>query len=307
MVAAREDGQGPCGVVTNGGGRPSHAGIAKAPAGLLACVARSGLSPARFVADYKVQFEVFEGPLDLLLYLVKKEEVDIYQINLTKLATQFVEYIELMRRFDLDVASEFLVMAATLMYIKSRELLPVDRQVTDEEDAEEGEDPRWELIRKLVEYKKYKDAAARLRDLEEEQQRVYLRRAPKLRFEQTAAPVQVSVFKLLDAVNEVLKRFRSRQEANVIEDDPWTVSGKIDDLRARLARGSKLRFSELFSAASSRNEVVATFLALLELMRLSQIVATQEGPFAEIEIRPAPTPAGQTDRPEAASASEAAA
>src|SRR5213083_1446269 len=99
------------------------------------------------MADYKVQFEVFEGPLDLLLYLVKKEEVDIYEVNLTKIATQFVEYIELMRQLDLDVAGEFLVMASTLMYIKSRELLPVDQQaVVEGDEDEDGTDPRWELI-----------------------------------------------------------------------------------------------------------------------------------------------------------------
>src|SRR3954454_3801628 len=110
------------------------------------------------MTDYKVKFEVFEGPLDLLLYLIKKEEVDIYDVNLTQLATQFIEYIEVMRLLDLEVAGEFLVMASTLMYIKSRELLPKDQQVQTEEE-DEGEDPRWELIRQLVEYKKFKDAA----------------------------------------------------------------------------------------------------------------------------------------------------
>ena len=113
------------------------------------------------MTEYKVKFEVFEGPLDLLLYLIKKEEVDIYEVNLTQLATQFIEYIEVMRLLDLDIAGEFLVMASTLMYIKSRELLPVEQQVTPEGE-EEGEDPRWELIRQLVEYKKFKDAAAQL-------------------------------------------------------------------------------------------------------------------------------------------------
>src|SRR3569833_4617928 len=95
--------------------------------------------------EYKVKFEVFEGPLDLLLYLIKKEEVDIYEVNLTKLATQFIEYIETMRSLDLEIAGEFLVMASTLMYIKSRELLPVEQQVQVEGD-DEGEDPRWDLF-----------------------------------------------------------------------------------------------------------------------------------------------------------------
>src|SRR2546428_13977965 len=104
------------------------------------------------MSDYKVKFDVFEGPLDLLLYLIKKEEVDIYEVNLTQLATQFIEYIETMRMLDLEIAGEFLVMASTLMYIKSRELLPVEQQV--QVDAEEdGQDPRWELVRQLVEYK----------------------------------------------------------------------------------------------------------------------------------------------------------
>jgi segregation and condensation protein A len=112
------------------------------------------------MTDYKVQFEVFEGPLDLLLYLIKKEEVDIYEVNLTRLATQFIEYVDVMRMLDLDIAGEFLVMASTLMYIKSRELLPKEQQVENPEE-DEGEDPRWELIRQLVEYKKFKDAADR--------------------------------------------------------------------------------------------------------------------------------------------------
>ncbi len=138
------------------------------------------------MAEYKVQFEVFEGPLDLLLYLIKKEEVDIYEVNLTKLATQFIEYIDLLRQFDLEIAGEFLVMASTLMYIKSRELLPADQQVAAEGE-EEGEDPRWELIRQLVEYKKFKDAAAQLQTLEARQENIFPRQPEKQEFE-SAAP-----------------------------------------------------------------------------------------------------------------------
>src|SRR6058998_1768864 len=133
------------------------------------------------MAEYKVQFEVFEGPLDLLLYLVKKEEVDIYEVNLTKIATQFIEYIELMRQLDLEVAGEFLVMASTLMYIKSRELLPVDQQVQAEGD-DEGEDPRWELIRQLVEYRKFKDAASQLQEREAVQENIFPRLPGKPEF-----------------------------------------------------------------------------------------------------------------------------
>src|SRR6266478_2972962 len=159
------------------------------------------------MAEYKIKFEVFEGPLDLLLYLIKREEVDIYEVNLTRLATQFIEYIETMRLLDLEIAGEFLVMAATLMYIKSRELLPVDQRAEVEGD-DDGEDPRWELIRQLVEYKKFKDAAARLQALEARQEDVFPRVPGKLEFaSEPAAPrTDVSIFDLVNAVNSVLKR-----------------------------------------------------------------------------------------------------
>src|SRR5450759_3322271 len=146
------------------------------------CSSRTRLVPTEVMAEYKVKFEVFEGPLDLLLYLIKKEEVDIYEVNLTALATQFLKYIETMRMLDLEIAGEFLVMAATLMYIKSRELLPVEQQ---------------------VQYKKFKDAAAQLQALETQQENVFPRQPGKLEFESAAAPAKpdVSIFDLLNAVN----------------------------------------------------------------------------------------------------------
>ncbi len=244
------------------------------------------------MADYKVKFEVFEGPLDLLLYLIKKEEVEIYEVNLTSLATQFIEYIDTMRTLDLDIAGEFLVMAATLMYIKSRELLPVDQQVQVEGD-EEGEDPRWELIRQLVEYKKFKDAAVQLQVLEAEQENVFPRRPGKLEFESTAPPPRpdVSLFDLLNAVNAVLKRFDRREEAREIFEDKWTVSEKIEHLMRLTAERTRLKFSDLFEGVTSRSEVVCTFLALLELIRLKQLVCAQPEAFGEIEIGRATTAA----------------
>ena len=238
------------------------------------------------MAEYKVQFEVFEGPLDLLLYLIKKEEVDIYEVNLTKLATQFIEYIDLMRAFDLEVAGEFLVMASTLMYIKSRELLPVDQQVVVEAE-DEGEDPRFELIRQLVEYKKFKDAAAKLQTLEERQENVFPRLPGKIEFENTEAPakIEVSIFDLLNAVNSVLKRFQDKTAGTrEIYEDKWTVSEKIEFVLKTLTERGSVKFSELFETAANRAEVVCTFLALLELIRLKQLACVQPEPFAEIEI-----------------------
>jgi segregation and condensation protein A len=239
------------------------------------------------MADYKVKFEVFEGPLDLLLYLIKKEEVDIYQVNLTSLATQFIEYIETMRLLDLEIAGEFLVMAATLMYIKSRELLPVDQQVQTEAE-EDGEDPRWELIRQLVEYKKFKDAAAELSTLETRQENVFPRVPPVPQFEPVApGKPDVSIFDLVNAVSAVLKRFAEKPNAREIFEDKWSVSEKIELLMKSLAERTRLKFTELFESAASRPEVICTFLALLELIRLKQIVAVQSETFGDIEILPA--------------------
>jgi segregation and condensation protein A len=228
----------------------------------------------------------------LLLYLIKKEEVDIYSVNLTKLATQFIEYIEMMREFDLEVAGEFLVMASTLMYIKSRELLPVDQQA-QVEDEEEGEDPRWELIRQLVEYKKFKDAAARLQELETRQEGVYPRLPIKPVFEEEkpATKLEVTIFDLLNAVNAVLKRFAQRDNPREIYEDKWSVSQKIELIANLMTARTNVRFSELFEDATSRSEVVCTFLALLELIRLKQLVCAQADDFGEIEIRKREMPA----------------
>jgi len=268
--------------------------------------------------EYKVKFEVFEGPLDLLLYLIKKEEVDIYQVNLTRLATQFIEYIETMRLLDLEIAGEFLVMAATLMYIKSRELLPVEQQA-QVEGEEEGDDPRWELIRQLVEYKKFKDAAAQLETLEARQEDVFPRLPGTLEFvSDEPARQPASIFDLVNAVNVVLKRFSQRDDHREIFEDKWSVSEKIEYLLRALSERPSLRFSELFEGVTSRSEVVVTFLALLELIRLKQITAFQREPFGEIEIcritppdgqPPAPTPAADApsspaDAPVAAAAPE---
>jgi segregation and condensation protein A len=244
------------------------------------------------MTEYKVKFEVFEGPLDLLLYLIKKEEVDIYEVNLTQLATQFIEYIEVMRMLDLDIAGEFLVMASTLMYIKSRELLPVDQQVTPEGE-DEGEDPRWELIRQLVEYKKFKDAAAQLQTMEIRQEDVFPRLPVKPDFGTDNEPrgkAEASLFDLINAVNAILKRLNQREDLRDIFEDKWTVSEKIEYILKEITQSRSLRFSALFANATSRTEVVVTFLAMLELIRLKQLVAVQDSVFGEIELAPAPNP-----------------
>lgn len=238
------------------------------------------------MTEYKVQFEVFEGPLDLLLYLVRKQEVDIYEVNLTQIAEEFIKYIDLMRELDLEVAGEFLVMSASLMYIKSKELLPVEQQSVSEEDEEE-EDPRWELIRQLVEYKKFKDAAADFKTLELAQEDVFPRNPPKPDFPVEKIKANVSVFDLIGAVNKVLARLDAKETREIFA-DRWTVSEKIELIRNQVLEQDKVMFSQLFEDVLSRTEVVATFLAILELIKLKVIVVEQPDTFSDIEICKSP-------------------
>lgn len=245
------------------------------------------------MSEYRVRFEVFEGPLDLLLYLIKKEEVDIYEVNLTKIATEFIDYLNLMRELDLDIAGEFVVMAATLMLIKSRELLPRDQRPADTSDDEEDmEDPRWELIRQLVEYRKFKDAASRLQELEFRTENTFPRIPGRVEIPEEVEPrrgSEATIFDLLAAVSAVLKRFSGREgESRDVFEDKWSVSEKIDLLLSSVRTRSQVRFSELFNAATHRSEVVVTFLAILELVRLRLIVANQSEAFADITIEQAP-------------------
>ena len=240
--------------------------------------------------DFKIQFKVFEGPMDLLLFLVKKQEVDIYEVNITRLAAQFIEYVELMKPLDLEQAGEFIVMASTLMYIKSRELLPVDEQVEDTED-DDAADPRWDLIRRLVEFKRFKDASDDLQRLEIEREKVYTRRPGSIPIDPLPMGnrLEASIFDLVGAVNELLKRVAEREAAKgEIVEDRWSISEKIVAIGERLGRTDRLKFSGLFDSVRSRGEVVATFLALLELIRLKRLMATQDSSFGEIEIFVAP-------------------
>jgi segregation and condensation protein A len=246
--------------------------------------------PLGLMNEYRVKFEVFDGPLDLLLHLVKKQEVDIYQVNLTQIATEFVAYVDQMRELDLEVAGEFLVMAATLLYLKSRELLPVEQRVEPATPDDDEADPRFELIRRLVEYKKFKDVAARLQDREGDMDRIYERRPGRVELADTepARRDPVSVFDLVEAVSTILKRFHERDDVREIHADPHTVSEKMEQLRTLLGTRPSFRFSELFAAARSRAEVVVTFLAMLELTRLRQLVLSQNEDFGEIEVAGAP-------------------
>jgi segregation and condensation protein A len=234
--------------------------------------------------DYKVKLEVFEGPLDLLLFLIKRDEIDIYDISIERITRQYLEYLQAFRELNIDVAGEFLVMAANLVYMKSRSLLPVDQQPPDEETEED--DPRWELIRQLIEYKKFKEVAVDLHAREMEQQQRFAR-VTNCSPELALAPLrlgEVGIFQLINAFQNVIKRVEARQDLREIFDDQFTVSDKIEVILRRIGGGGQLRFSELFDGIVSRVEIVVTFLALLELIRLKQVRAMQSDPLGEIEI-----------------------
>ncbi|MAB61365.1 MAG: chromosome segregation protein ScpA [Verrucomicrobiales bacterium] len=235
-------------------------------------------------AENRVSLEIFEGPLDLLLYLIKKDEVDIYEVSIERITDQYLEYIDTFKILNIELASEFIVMAANLMYIKSRTLLPRNEQAP-EEDIDE-EDPRWELIRQLVEYKKFKDAANYLEKREVENQKFY---SAEQQFcddlEEEGEPiVNVGIFELIQAFQGVLKRFDDEDDLTEIADDRFTVSDKIDYLITNVSKGQKVKFYQLFEEASTKSEVLVTFLALLELIRLNEFQVRQNGILGEIEL-----------------------
>ncbi len=241
--------------------------------------------------DYKVRLEIFEGPLDLLLYLIKKEEVDIQAISIERITRQYLNYINTFKLLNIDLASEFIVMAANLMYLKSRTLLPRADQ-PPAEDAEE-DDPRWELIRQLIEYKKFKDAAGflTLRELEQEGRFAHQPDISDWPAEEPPPLAEVSIFDLIRAFQKVLKRFEESHDFGDIIDDRFTTSDKIEWLMQHFQPGESRRFEELFQSATTKAEVIVTFLALLELMKLNQFVVRQSDLLGDIVIERRISPA----------------
>ena len=232
--------------------------------------------------EYKVRLDVFEGPLDLLLYLIKKDELEIHDIPMEKITTQYVQYLDLMKMLDLNIAGEFLVMAATLMMIKSRMLLPAEDRP---EMEDEEEDPRWDLVRQLVEYKKFKDAALHLESLEMRREDIFGRDGATavLDKEPEVALHDVGLFDLINAFNEALKKVKN-EDLREIFAERFTVAEKIEVLGDRLQREKRFSISKMFDGMRSRQEISCTFLALLELIRLSRARAVQEETYGEIWI-----------------------
>jgi len=235
---------------------------------------------------YKVRLAVFEGPLDLLLYLIRRDELDIHDIRIEEITRQYMEYLGLMRMLDLDIAGEFLVMAATLMYIKSRMLLPAEEQPLEAE--EEGDDPRLDLIRQLLEYRRFKEAAERLGECQIERAQMFPRGQAEPALDEPDEPgrelAEVSLFDLLSAFREVLNRVSEHDLTREIIEEEYSVSDRIAEILERIRRERTLPFRALFRAGTGRAEVIATFLALLELIRLRQLRVRQARGFGEIMI-----------------------
>ena len=233
--------------------------------------------------SYKVKLEVFEGPLDLLLYLIKKEELDIYDIPVAKITDQYLEYLELMQLLDLGIAGEFLVMAATLIHIKSKMLLPPDQV---EGDDKEEADPRAELVRRLLEYKKFKEAAVELHQMESHHKHFFARVGVTVPETKTPAPdeyFEASLFDLITAFTKVLKDIPREVFHQVVKDE-FTVSEKIHDILHLFVDRQSMFFADLFKKARNKIELITIFLALLELIRLKEVVVVQSATFADIEI-----------------------
>ena len=232
---------------------------------------------------YKVELDVFEGPLDLLLYLIKQDEVDIYDIPIERITNQYMQYLDVMKMLDLNIAGEFIVMAATLMMIKSRMLLPVEERP----EMEDEEDPRWDLVRQLVEYKKFKDAAAHLGELEVRQENMFSRSGEGIQLgpEPDIALEDVSIFDLITAFNEALRK-APREELKEIFAERFTVAEKIDLIIGVMRDKGKASLSRLLAGMTHRYEMVCTFLAILELIRLKQVRAKQSDHFGDIDLVP---------------------
>ena len=241
--------------------------------------------------DYKVNLDVFEGPLDLLLYLIRREELDIYDIPIEHVTQQYMRYLDLMRQLNLDVAGEFSVMAATLMVIKSRMLLPVDRRATEEGTEEEWVDPRLDLVRQLVEYKKFKDAAVRLERMEAFAANAFDYGGGRPKFEKTAADAKgalanLDLYDLLTAFQEVVARANEMPHEE-LKGIRFSVPEKMDYVLARTRQDGQVAFTSLFDPENApKGEIIVTFLALLELLRQHRVIIYQNAAFHEITILP---------------------
>ncbi|QXM06072.1 segregation/condensation protein A [Crassaminicella indica] len=242
--------------------------------------------------SYNVKLEVFEGPFDLLFHLIEKSKVDIYNIPIKDIAEQYVQYIEDMKKFDLEITSEFLVMAATLIEIKSKMLLPKKQEKQIEMELDQ-EDPRQDLVKRLIAYKKYKNIASKLKDREEVYTKIFYKQPEQFDEFLKSNEKEVEDLEIKDLVkafNRLISRRKKVSESNVIDirkikREEITIEDKIEQIKKFFKEHVALAFEELFANPFDRNEIVVTFLALLELIKLKFIVVQQNKIFGDIVVK----------------------
>lgn len=237
--------------------------------------------------DYEIKLDVFEGPLDLLLHLIEKEEIDIYNIPIALITERYLEYLHTIQMLNLDGVGDFLVMAATLMQIKAKLLLP-QAQNEAEPMLEDEEDPRWELARKLVEYKKIKEAAVLLQAMEEKQFAVFTRVAGEFPDRMMAPPSdqlkEMSVWKLFDAFKVVMDSMEVKHLKSAIPKPEISIKQRMTEILDRINVEKTLSFLSVFRDVATKVGLITCFLAVLELLRLRKLNACQEGIFGEIVL-----------------------
>lgn len=236
--------------------------------------------------DYSIRLNIYEGPLDLLLFLIRKNEIDIYDIPIENVTRQYLDVIYSMEKLNLEVAGDFFVMAATLMHIKSRMLLPKNEQLIETENDDEV-DPRWELVQQLIEYKKFKDAARDLEDVISEANNYLTRGFPESDGERTLRPLKSGdKIELWNLFNQVLRRLAERITYGEIHDETVTVAERMEYIIELLKTTPEFLFSELFiDREYNLTFLIATFLAILELARMRTIEINQEVAFTDIRCR----------------------
>lgn len=253
-----------------------------------------------------VKLEIYDGPLDLLLDLIKKNEMDIYNIQVSEITRQYLQYLETLKSLDLEIAGEFIVMAATLIHIKSKMLLP---QELKEETDESGQDPRSELVRKLLEYQAFKEAARELGFLQTERGKVFTRQITDYYLSDLSAEdvgidsFSANFYDLMSAFQKVLSK-HGREAMHEVYEQVVSIEEKIDTIKGLFTHRNQVRFFDLFSERWTKNELIATFLALLEIVRMKVAIVKQDSQFEDIVLEkreqnefqfaaPAPSDAGE--------------
>lgn len=239
--------------------------------------------------EYKIILESFEGPMDLLIHLIDEAEIDIYDIPINEITEQYIGYLTTMEELDLEITSEFLLMASTLLEIKSRMLLPQRINRDDEQLKIDEIDPRLELVRRLIEYKKYKQASKELEYFEGIQKKVYYKPKEDLSFfiEESIELEEMDLSELVKAFNNLLiknKKSRTTININEIQKEEYTLDESIENIKERLKHEETIEFEDLFSKDANRKEIIVIFLSLLELIKMEDVTIYQEDSFSEILI-----------------------